>query len=125
MRVRRDKILQAVRDSCPELYHFVGSAYCTPSSVFCGDHILQSEEGVQQGDPLVPLLFCLTIHPLVSQLRSEFKVFYLDDGTLRGSVESVLRDLHRAKNDMFYCRIAEVQVYYIPCCSHLSAAPDM
>ena len=44
--VRRDKILEAVRDSCPELYHFVGSAYCTPSSLFCGDHILQSEEGV-------------------------------------------------------------------------------
>ena len=40
-------------------------------------------------------LFCLTIHPLVSQLRSEFKVFYLDDGTLGGSVESVLRDLQQ------------------------------
>ena len=80
---------------CPELYHFLGSAYCTPSSLFCGDHILQSEEGVQQGDPLGPLLFCLTIHPLVSQLRSEFKVFYLDDGTLGGSVECVLRDLQQ------------------------------
>ena len=42
-----------------------------------------------------PLLFCLTIHPLVSQIRSEFKVFYLDDGTLGGSVESVLRDLQQ------------------------------
>ena len=47
---------------------------------------------MQQGDPLGPLLFCLTIHPLVSQLCSEFRVFYLDDGTLGGSVEDVLSD---------------------------------
>ena len=48
----------------------------------CGDSIILSEEGVQQGDPLGSLLFCLTLHPLLS------------DGTVGGSTESVLHDLH-------------------------------
>ena len=93
--LRRDKILQAVRSTCPELFHFVYSAYSTPSSLFCGEYIIQSEEGVQQGDPLGPLLFCLTIHPIISRLQSEFKVFYLDDGTLGGPVEAILQDLQQ------------------------------
>ena len=33
------------------------------------------------------------IHPLVLQLRSELRLFYLDDGTLGGPEEGVLRDL--------------------------------
>ena len=60
----------------------------------CGDSIILSEEGVQQGYPLGPLLFCLTLHPLLSQLQSELKIFYLDDRTVGGSTESVLQDLN-------------------------------
>ena len=48
---------------------------------------------MQQGDPLGPLLFCLVIHPLVLQLKSEFRIFYLDDGTLGGMETEVLQDL--------------------------------
>jgi hypothetical protein len=90
--LRRDKMLMAVKDSVPELYNFVFSAYGKPSHLFCGEYLLESAEGVQQGDPLGPLLFCLTIHTLVAQLRSEFRVFYLDDGSIGGSVEDVLHD---------------------------------
>ncbi len=76
------------------LFQFILSAYEKPSLLFCGDHILQSAEGVQQGDPLGPLLFCLTIQPLLLKLHSDFSVFYLDDGTLGGGLEEVLHDLH-------------------------------
>ena len=61
--------------------------------MFWGDHCLQSSEGVQQGDPLGHLLFCLTIHKLTSQLQSKLSLFYLDDGTLGGAAEQVLHDL--------------------------------
>ena len=61
--------------------------------LFCGDQVLLSAEGVQQGDPLGPLLFCITIQPLIQNLQSQFKVFYLDDGTIGGSVEEVHDDL--------------------------------
>ena len=75
--VRRDKMLTAVSVLAPDLLPFVHSTYSSPSSLFWGDKILQSSEGVQQGDPLGPLLFCLSLYQLHSQVKSEFCVFYL------------------------------------------------
>ena len=86
-------MLEAVQKLAPGLFSFVHSAYSSPSTLFWADNTLQSAEGVQQGDPLGPLLFCLTIHELGSQLESELCLFYLDDGTLGGSVESLKHDL--------------------------------
>ena len=91
--MRRDKMLLAVRETARELFDFVNAAYEHPSFLFCGDHTLESAEGVQQGDPLGPLLFCLTIQPLLLKLQSTFSVFYLDDGTIGGSAEDIIRDL--------------------------------
>ena len=64
---------------------------------------LQSSVGIQQGDPLGPLLFCLAIHDIVQEVHSAFLVFYRDDGTLGGSVQEVLHDLsfvERAPSDL-------------------------
>ena len=49
---------------------------------------------MQQGDSLGPLLFCLTIQPFITKLRSDFSIFYLDDGSVEGNVDDVLHDLH-------------------------------
>ena len=86
-------MLEAVQRLAPRLFSFVHSAYSSPSSLFWGDKVLQSAEGVQQGDPLGPLLFCLTIHQLCSKLKSELSLFYLDDGTLGGNEEMLRHDL--------------------------------
>ena len=86
-------MLSVVREFVPMLLPFVHSAYATTSSLFWGDKVLESAEGVQQGDPLGPLLFCLTIYQLTPQLKADFCVFYLDDGSLGGNLESVIRDL--------------------------------
>ena len=91
--LRRDKMLLAVRELAPALYPFVHSSYSSPSSLFWHNSVLQSSEGVQQGDPLGPLLFCLSIHGLCSQLRSEFNVWYLDDGSVGGTLEDISHDL--------------------------------
>ena len=66
--LRRDKMLQSVIKFAPAFFCFVQSAYEKPSCLFCGDHILQSAEGEQQGDPMGSLLFCISIHDLVSKL---------------------------------------------------------
>ena len=35
--LRRDKMLEAVKENVPELFNFVHSAYNQPSILFCGD----------------------------------------------------------------------------------------
>ena len=69
--IRRDSMLEAVTLSCPDLLPFVTSAYGSSSHLWLGDRLLSSEEGVQQGDPLGPLLFCITIHPLLAGCQCE------------------------------------------------------
>ena len=91
--VRRDKMLRAVQDLAPSIYPFVHSVYSSPSSLFWDDRTLVSSEGVQQGDPLGPLLFCLAIYRHSTLLSAEFCVEYLDDITLGGPTEEILHDL--------------------------------
>ena len=91
--LQRDKMLSSVGELAPDILPFVHSAYSSPSSLYCGNDILQSSEGVQQGDPLGPLLFCLSLYHLHSQMRSEFCILYLDDVTLGGNVEDLAHDL--------------------------------
>ncbi len=91
--LRRDKMLAAVSEKAPELFPLIHSAYGTPFSLFIGDTIIQSSEGIQQGDQLGPLLFCLTTMEIMEQLRSELIIFYLDDRTLGRSLEDITQDL--------------------------------
>ena len=97
--IRRDKMLEAVQRLAPSIYPFVHSVYSPPSSLFWSDKIIQSSEGVQQGDPLGPLLFCLTIQHVCSLLKSELCIFYLDDGTLGGVLSDVLHDSEVIKKE--------------------------
>ena len=91
--LRRVKMVQAVQNFTLDLLPFIHASYSSPSSLFWSDKIIQSAEGVQQGDPLGPLLFCLTIHPLASQLKSELCIWYLHDSTIGGPAEDVKHDL--------------------------------
>ena len=50
-----------------------------------------SSEGVQQGNPLGPLLFSLTISKLCNKLSSEYVTFYFADGTVGGSCEDAVK----------------------------------
>ena len=66
-------MLEAVKENIPELFNFVHSAYSQPSMLFCGDQVMQSAEGVQQGDPLGPIgsveLIDSTITSKIQNLR--------------------------------------------------------
>ena len=60
---------------------------------FGDEYVIKSEEGVQQGDPLGPLLFSLGLLDQVRGCHSELSTWYLDDGSLAGSLDMVLADL--------------------------------
>ena len=92
--LRRDKMLSAVQVLAPTILPFVHSAYSNTSFLFWDDKSIQSCEGIQQGDPLGPLLFCLTLYQLQSCLGSEFCLLYLNDVTLSGDREEVLHDFN-------------------------------
>ena len=86
--IRRDSLLECVLLTAPGIYPFVHAAYTCEFSLFYGDEILLSAEGVQQGDPLGPLLFCMVTLPLLSQCQLPLKFGYLDDITLGGDLPS-------------------------------------
>jgi hypothetical protein len=91
--IRRDRILEAAASSLPEVYFYIYATYAASSHLIFDNHIIESAEGVQQGDPLGPLLFCLAIQPLLSCCQSELKIGYLDDITLGGKRTSVVVDI--------------------------------
>jgi hypothetical protein len=97
--LHRQDMLLAAQDRIPELYAFIFSAYSQPSNLYFGVHTLQSNEGPQQGDPIGPLLFSNTIHPLLLSLESDLTVGYLDDVTLAGPESQVAEDVKRVQEE--------------------------
>jgi hypothetical protein len=95
----RDLILQTVLDELPELYPFIYMCYANASVLQFGDEVFASCEGAQQGDPLGPLLFCLASFKLARSISSEFNVWYLDDGTVAGDADTLLREFELVKRE--------------------------
>jgi hypothetical protein len=93
--VNRSRVLECARDRTPHLFPAILQAYGSPSLLFFGDHQIDSEEGLQQGDPLAPALFCLAIDKLVKSLQSPLNAWFLDDGGLGGPGNLVHSDLQK------------------------------
>ena len=93
--IHRDIMLELVASELPELYHFCHLAYGASTTLQFGDEVIWSAEGVQQGDPLGPLLFCLVLHPILLSLDSPLKIGFMDDVTLGGDIALVAEDVER------------------------------
>ncbi|KAL5483840.1 hypothetical protein EMCRGX_G020256 [Ephydatia muelleri] len=96
---------QAVLDECssffPELLPWVSWCYGSHSLLWHSMGTISSQSGVQQGDPLGPMLFALVLHKLVSSIEADddcinlsFNAWYLDDGILVGERSAVVQALH-------------------------------
>lgn len=66
--VHRQKILENVQKELPKYARMVWQSYRDSSHLLYGKHVISSQRGVQQGDPLGPYRFCVTINPLVRGL---------------------------------------------------------
>jgi hypothetical protein len=97
--VRRDVVREEVAAHAPELLGYFDSAYGATSNLAFGEFTIDSSEGVQQGDPLGPLLFCLAINPLLADIQSEFVSGYLDDIGMGGDVRGVTADVQKLEHN--------------------------
>ena len=105
--VDRTAILRQVRHRFPGLSAWVEWCYGAPTNLLFDGLPIPPSAGVQQGDPLGPLLFALPLQPVLQRVASEFQsenthgepldlIFsFLDDGVLAGPHQVVARALHR------------------------------
>ena len=97
--IERDVMLSEVKQTIPSLYPYLWQCYRNSSLLFFGENTILSQIGAQQGDPLGPLLFSLTIHKLIQNLKSELNVWYLDDGTVCDDPDIVYNDFKTIINE--------------------------
>lgn len=95
--IRRDSMLEQVKAFLPGYFPFVSQGYMKESFLYFNSRKILSERGVQQGDPLGPILFALTLHPIILQTKTELNLWYLDDGTIAGSSQNVLDAFNQIK----------------------------
>ncbi|KAL5505428.1 hypothetical protein EMCRGX_G006859 [Ephydatia muelleri] len=98
--VSRQALLSECAKHFPELYPWAHWCYSQHPYLWHMMGNLTSECGVQQGDPLGPLLFSLVLNILVSEIVLEpgcanllYHAWYLDDGVVAGSSTEVCRVL--------------------------------
>ncbi|UOH84402.1 hypothetical protein LQV05_001202 [Cryptococcus neoformans] len=85
----------AVKTHAPTLWRTCKWAYGDSSDLVCGDKVLQSSQGVRQGDPFGPLFFSITLRPTLNALcqslgPSTQALAYLDDIYLFSTDSQVL-----------------------------------
>eukprot|EP00759_Apiculatamorpha_spiralis_P008116 PhF_6_TR15074/c2_g1_i1/m.23702 len=97
--ISRRAVLRALEKWAPNLVPWFWTTYGPLSRLRYGTYVVNSEEGVQQGDPLGPLFFALGIHAMVLRIAAEvphldIHKWYLDDGVIAGSLDDVHKALH-------------------------------
>ena len=93
--VNRAAMLKEVQTRCPEIFNLVYQSYSFHSPLYVKEATVMSQTGVQQGDPLGPLLFALTLDPIIRSIQSPMNSWYLDDGVIAGPAHSVSNDLQQ------------------------------
>ena len=98
--VSREAILSECSKHFPELLPWATWCYSQHPILWHPMGSLHSEQGVQQGDPLGPLLFSLVLNKVVSEITANsvcadlsYHAWYLDDGVLAGPRSAVLQAL--------------------------------
>jgi hypothetical protein len=89
--VKRDHFVKAVHEMFPAMSNWTQWCYGEATMLFYDhQHIIESQAGVQQGDPLGPLYFCCGINAIVNEiaaLNPVYNKWYMDDGGIVGDVD--------------------------------------
>ncbi|XP_055353034.1 uncharacterized protein LOC129598964 [Paramacrobiotus metropolitanus] len=96
----RNRILEATEEFLPAYSLYVRQCYGEPSVLLHGGYQISSQAGIQQGDPLGPLLYCLATIGPHKNLKSKLKESFLDDDALGGDPDDVYDDLCFLKEEL-------------------------
>jgi hypothetical protein len=94
--VDREAIFAEVRTHFPKAAAWVEFSYrCHPFLKF-GNGIILFCLGIHQGDPLGPLFFALTLHPLLKSIKDQvvglrLNAWFLDDSLIVGTGEAIMK----------------------------------
>ena len=95
MQCDRATYLNQIATHFPQLLAWVEWCCTIPAKLFFGQHRILSTSGVQQGDPLGPLLFSLTLLHFMGSLGLQYSILlhlwymYLDDGLFIGTPHDI------------------------------------
>ena len=96
--VSRDAVLQQCLMHFPEIYPWTSWCYSQHPKLLHPVGSISSASGVQQGDPLGPLLFALFLQSVLKKLAADpqcqqllLSAWYLDDGAMAGPGSAVLK----------------------------------
>jgi hypothetical protein len=92
--LRHDEMLTVVPSEVSMLYPYIHSCYASHSFLHFSHFTLMSDEGTQQCYLLGSLLVCSTVMSLVKRIKSEFNCWYMDDDTLGGDADTLLKDFN-------------------------------
>ena len=70
--VSRSAFLSIVREKYPEYFNWINCCYGDRSTLDYQSFPIDSASGVQQGDPLGPLLFALPLSILTAQIKAKY-----------------------------------------------------
>jgi hypothetical protein len=75
------------------------------------DEVIETAVGVQQGDPLTPVLFCMVLKKVINAITDscalDINLWFLDDGVIAGPAKEVSRALDVIEQVVFRLHLSE------------------
>ena len=102
--INREAMFVEFRRRLPGLSAWIEYCYSGQPLLHLGKDVIHSCSGVQQGDPLGPLGFALTLHPIIERIKADVQsttmnAWYLDDGTIMGPPDALTSALQIVERD--------------------------